>query len=217
MTWRASTIPAAILLMLQSFPLRADFVVAVNAEGMLDGAVVTATPLDPTIARPEPPAVVEMEQRNRQFDPFILPVPVNVPVAFPNRDDTAHHVYSFSPVGSFELPLYKGESPRTITFSRSGVVPLGCNIHDWMIGYIYVVDAPWYAQLSHGSARFNDLPDGTYEVSIWHPAIDRLPVPHWQVTVSEEAQEQSLSLDYPFAEVTQPQPPRERFDERADY
>lgn len=220
MTWRVSTVLRCILsllALLQSSALHADFLVEVDSKGTLEGAVIMARKVDGSPEGPTPPTVVRMVQTNRQFDPFILPVPVGVPVEFPNRDDTAHHVYSFSPVGSFELPLYKGDAPRPVIFGQPGVVPLGCNIHDWMIGYLYVVDTPWYTQLSHNSARFENLPPGTWEISIWHPAIDHLPTPAWQVTVSGTGQTETLSLDFPFASVTQPDPPRERFDEREDY
>ncbi|MEZ5559759.1 MAG: methylamine utilization protein [Pseudomonadales bacterium] len=220
MTWRVSTclLPGmAALILCLSPALHAEFVLEVEANGELEGAVVTATPRDADIPRPPLPQEALMVQANRQFDPFILPVPIGVPVRFPNRDDTAHHVYSFSPIGAFELPLYKGESPRTITFSKPGVVPLGCNIHDWMIGYIYVVDTPFYTQITNNSARFASLPPATYDVSIWHPAIADLPVPSWQVAVSQADDRQTLHLGYPFAEVTQPKPPAERFDEQWDY
>ena len=196
---------------------RAEFVVEVDSNGVLEGAVVVARALSGvTAARPLPDELT-MVQINRQFDPFILPVPLNVPVKFPNRDNTAHHVYSFAPAGTFELPLYKGDSPRSITFTRTGVVPLGCNIHDWMIGYIYVVDSPYYTQLEGGAARFDVLPSGPYEISIWHPAIDGDQPPSWQIEVSQSASHQSLSLDFPFVAVIQPQAPAERFDEQWDY
>ena len=220
MTWRVSVILRwllALAALLSSGVLHAEFLVRVDSQGALEGAVVTARKLGGSTGGPAPPTAVQMLQANRQFDPFILPVPVGVPVEFPNRDDTAHHVYSFSPIGSFELPLYRGNASRPVIFDKPGVVPLGCNIHDWMIGYLYVVDTPWYAQLAHNSARFEDLPAGTWEIRIWHPAIDHLPTPAWQVTVSGAGQSETLSLDFPFATVTQPDAPRERFDERGDY
>ncbi|HEY5647430.1 MAG TPA: methylamine utilization protein [Pseudomonadales bacterium] len=220
MTWRfriKGGWALAVSALLLSGPLRADLVVEVDAEGTLEGAVVTARRVDGELDRSKVPADLVMVQANRQFDPFILPVPVGVPVHFPNRDSTAHHVYSFSPVGAFELPLYKGDNARPITFEKPGVVPLGCNIHDWMIGYLYVVDTPWYAQLDQNRASFSNLPPGTWTVSIWHPAIDHLPTPAWQIQVSGSGQLQTLSLDFPFATVTQPEPPQQRFDERGDY
>lgn len=48
---------------------------------------------------------LEMEQRAKQFQPFVLIVPVGGSVAFPNLDKYRHHVYSFSKGNKFELEL----------------------------------------------------------------------------------------------------------------
>ena len=218
MTWSAKG-PLALtaLLALLCNPVRADFTVAVDSRGVLEGAVVVARTLDTEAVTATIPDKLTMMQINRQFDPFILPVPMNAPVEFPNRDSTAHHVYSFSPVGTFELPLYKGDAPQPITFTKPGVVPLGCNIHDWMVAYVYVFETPWYTQLQDGSASFDDLPSGGYEISIWHPAIDGQATPTWKVSVSEGDTSQTFSVNFPFVAVTQPEPPIKRFDEQSDY
>ena len=55
-----------------------------------------------------------MVQKNMQFDPFVLIVPVGAEVAFPNRDNTRHHVYSFSPAKKFQLKLYGHEETRVV-------------------------------------------------------------------------------------------------------
>jgi len=224
MTWYArATVGHRLLLaallcaLIFSGRARAEFTVEVDSRGVLEGAVVVARALGGQQAERPMPEKLAMTQINRQFEPFILAVPLNVPVEFPNRDSTAHHVYSFSPAGSFELPLYKGETPAPITFTQTGVVPLGCNIHDWMIGYIYVVDSPFYTQLANSAARFDDLPGGDYEISIWHPALEGPAAPTWRISVDGSSDRQTLTLDYPFVAVTRPEPPSERFDEQRDY
>jgi hypothetical protein len=81
-----------------------------------------------------------------------------------------HHVYSFSPAKSFEIKLYSGKSPSEIVFDKPGVITLGCNIHDWMLGFILVVSTPHYAKTdASGNARLRDLPAGSYELHAWHP------------------------------------------------
>ena len=65
---------------------------------------------------------------------------------FPNNDTVSHQVYSFSAAKRFQLPLYKGEVHPPVTFDRPGLVVLGCNIHDVMVGYIYVTDAPYFGK-----------------------------------------------------------------------
>jgi hypothetical protein len=91
-------------------------------------------------------------------------------VRFPNRDDVRHHVYSFSPAKKFELPLYKGVPAEPVVFDRPGLVVLGCNIHDWMIGWVYVLDTPHFGTTGKdGAVRIAGLPAGEYELQVFHP------------------------------------------------
>jgi hypothetical protein len=79
-------------------------------------------------------------------------------------------VYSFSAAKRFELPLYSGVSAPSVVFDKPGVVILGCNIHDWMIGYVYVSESPYFAKTgSDGKAVIGDLPPRVYGVRVWHP------------------------------------------------
>ncbi|MBF0558642.1 MAG: methylamine utilization protein [Nitrospirae bacterium] len=111
-----------------------------------------------------------MDQVNKEFVPYVLPVQVGTAVRFPNKDNIRHHVYSISPAKRFELPLYKGTPSSPVVFDKPGAVVLGCNIHDWMAAYIYVVETPYFATTGKdGSAAIHDLPQGEYEVLVWHP------------------------------------------------
>lgn len=113
-----------------------------------------------------------MVQKNMRFDPFVLIVPVGAEVAFPNRDNTRHHVYSFSPAKKFQLKLYGNDETRVVTFDKAGVVAIGCNIHDNMTAFIRVVDTPWAAKTgADGSAVIKDAPDGAVTVAVWHPHL----------------------------------------------
>ena len=120
-----------------------------------------------------------IEQVDREFVPHVSIVQQGTSVTFPNRDPILHHVYSFSPAKPFEIKLYTGKSPTEIVFDKPGVVTLGCNIHDWMIGYIVVVPTPHFARTDEGGvARLRDLPAGSYEVRAWHPQQRAALVPH---------------------------------------
>jgi plastocyanin len=138
----------------------------------LPDAVVYAMPAaGPVEARPGKP--VEIQQIDREFVPYVTVIQTGTVAAFPNRDPILHHVYSFSPAKSFEIKLYTGRSPSTVTFDKPGVVTLGCNIHDWMIGYVYVSESPYFAKTgSDGTALIADLPPRVYAVRVWHPQLD---------------------------------------------
>lgn len=113
-----------------------------------------------------------MDQQNKEFIPYVLPVLLGTAVHFPNKDDIRHHVYSLSPAKKFELPLYKGRFASPVIFDKPGVVVLGCNIHDWMIAYIFVLKTPYFATTGeNGGAEIHNLPPGLYEVLVWHPQI----------------------------------------------
>jgi len=147
----------------------------VDREGHGVGAVaVTAMPMAAHVAATPKPAV--MDQRNLAFVPRVLVVAVGTSVEFPNNDSVSHQVYSFSPAKRFQLPLYKGESHSPVTFDRAGLVVLGCNIHDSMVGYIYVTDAPYFGTTEEGGVlRLKDLPSGDYQIVVWSPFIADAP------------------------------------------
>lgn len=135
-------------------------------------AVVSVSPRDDTIPQTAPPERVVMDQRDKEFVPYVLPVRVGTSVQFPNSDNIRHHVYSFSQAKIFELPLYKGTPAGPVTFDKPGAVVLGCNIHDWMIGYVYVLETPYFEKTaSNGEARLTGLPAGAVEVRVWHPRL----------------------------------------------
>ena len=136
--------------------------------------VVSLTP--PGSAPGPRPAPAVIDQQNKAFVPQILAVHVGTPVAFPNRDNIRHHVYSFSSAKRFELPLYIGTPAAPVVFDKPGVVVLGCNIHDWMVGYVYVLATPYFAKTAEdGKARVADVPPGTYEARVWHPRMKGEP------------------------------------------
>lgn len=133
-----------------------------------------------------PVAGLEMAQNHKQFVPQVLIVPVGSEVSFPNRDTVRHHVYSFSPAKKFELKLYAGTPAQPVRFEQSGVVVLGCNIHDQMVGWVLVLDTPYYAQTSaNGQVALSAVPAGHYRLRTWHARLPAgAPVPEQALEVS---------------------------------
>jgi hypothetical protein len=137
----------------------------------VEDAVVVAKPASGT-PTPAKPAEEIVDQIDKEFVPYVKPILVGSYVNFPNKDNIRHHVYSFSPAKRFELPLYSGKPAKPELFDKTGVVVLGCDIHDWMIGYIYVSESPYFAKTpADGRIAIKDLPAGAYSVRIWHPRM----------------------------------------------
>lgn len=116
-----------------------------------------------------------MDQVHKQFMPELLIVQKGQQVDFPNSDNIRHHVYSFSQAKPFQLKLYSGQPKAPITFDNQGVVVLGCNIHDSMVGYIYVAGSKHvYKTNKQGKVI---LPDNQFpiELSVWH-ALQTAPL-----------------------------------------
>jgi len=117
-----------------------------------------------------------VDQRDKQFVPYVTAVQVGTAVIFPNSDKIRHHVYSFSPAKKFELPLYSGVPAEPVVFDKIGFVTLGCNIHDWMIAYVAVLPTPYFqVTRQDGRAMLKDLPTGQYMMQVWHPALKGRP------------------------------------------
>jgi plastocyanin len=112
-----------------------------------------------------------MDQRQNMFVPGVLAIRVNTQVRFPNSDDVRHHVYSFSPAKKFELRLYHGMTAEPVLFDKPGTVVLGCNIHDSMVAYIYVVETEYFAVADAQGKISLAAPAGKYQVQIYHPQM----------------------------------------------
>ena len=164
--WVGASVPAGDAAVL-------DVLVADHKGRPVANMVVHATPVGGNVStrQAQPPKVV-IEQKGMRFIPFVSALRKGTVVSFPNNDRVAHHVYSFSPAKVFELPLYKGESPISVEFDQPGPVTLGCNIHDWMVAYVYVVETPFYGVTrGQGRLRLDGLPPGEYRVEVWHPGL----------------------------------------------
>lgn len=156
----------APLTLLAGVPSFSGVVTGSDGKGIADAVVFVQSPVLPAKG-PKPARVVD--QVEKTFLPGLLPIEVGTLVHFPNHDQIHHHVYSFSPAKTFELPLYKGEEAPAVLFDKTGVVKIGCNIHDWMSGIILVLPSAHFA-VTDADGRFllEDLPPATYVLAAWH-------------------------------------------------
>ncbi len=158
------------LLMLSSWTRAASLSVEVTdrAGKPVADAVVTVLGVGP---RPVPVARI-VDQKNLTFLPYVEVFHPGDTLVFRNSDGTRHHVYSFSPAKPFEMVVDANGRSAPMSLTRTGVVAVGCNIHDGMISYLYITDAP-YAARTDGTGRvsFDGLPAGPFEVRVWQPRL----------------------------------------------
>jgi plastocyanin len=166
----------------------ADLEVHVNRGNSTDPlpSVVYAIPVAGHFT-PHAGATAVVDQINKQFAAQVSVVETGTAVIFPNKDNIRHHVYSFSSAKPFELKLYSGKPSNPVVFDRPGIVTLGCNIHDQMLGYIVVVDTSWHAVADvRGVVVLKGLPAGDYLVHAWSPGVHQGEHPVQKVHVGGE-------------------------------
>ncbi|MFC4526187.1 methylamine utilization protein [Dyella halodurans] len=142
-------------------------------------AVLTVTRDDPATDSAKPPsdehaaaATRIIDQKNETFLPYVQVFRPGDSVVFRNSDTTRHHLYSFSPIKSFEFVLRPGESSPALTLDHAGIAAVGCNIHDHMITYLYVSDAESIAVSGpDGQVTLPHLTAGHYTLHLWHPQL----------------------------------------------
>src|SRR3954464_902084 len=124
-------------------------------------------------AKPLAPAPAVVDQLHQQFVPGVIAVRTGTAISFPNSDSVSHQVYSFSPAKRFELGLYRGVPRDPVVFDKPGIVVLGCNIHDNMIGYVYVTDAPYFGTTDETGHFRVAIAPGQYRVHVWSPRFSK--------------------------------------------
>jgi plastocyanin len=133
------------------------------------GTVVWLKRADGNTPRPSPLRNKVIDQSNKTFVPRVLPVTVGSKVDFRNKDEIFHNVFSLSRPNEFDAGLYKGGQSYQKTFNAAGPVQILCNIHSSMIGYVVVVDTPWYGQADDaGAFTIRGVPPGEYVLEAWH-------------------------------------------------
>jgi hypothetical protein len=133
----------------------------------------------------------------------VLAVPQGSTIDFKNEDEIFHNVFSLSPAARFDTGLHKGGADTPVKFDRAGVVELLCNIHASMLGYLVVVDTPWYAVADgNGAFQIRNVPPGEYEATVWHESASAQP--SRRITVADGAQ---LAFTVPGDKRANPFPP----------
>ena len=133
--------------------------------------VVYLEPLDGQILERSSKEVV-VGQLGKSFAPYISVSQVGSKVNFVNQDDITHHIYSAGSDNKFSFKIRAGKTNSSTLFEHASEVAMGCNIHDWMSGYLLLVNTPHFGKTDEaGQVSFNLAEHGKYKVVVWHPQM----------------------------------------------
>jgi plastocyanin len=113
-----------------------------------------------------------MDQKKMTFAPHVMVVLKGTTVEFLNSDPVGHNIFWPSVNRNKKLTHNLGTWPqgekKSFQFNDLGSVPLLCNVHPEMSGYIVVVPTPYFAVTDKdGAFEIKDVPDGHYSVKTW--------------------------------------------------
>jgi hypothetical protein len=118
----------------------------------------------------EPQVVID--QQGCRFVPHLVAMHEKQQALFKSSDPVAHNVrlQGFTNSVNFMLPA-NGEQPRPLSAERRPM-PMACDIHPWMQGYVMVFDHPFYAVTDEqGNFEIEGVPAGAQNVVIWHEKV----------------------------------------------
>jgi len=132
-------------------------------------------------------------QKNKNFDPHLLVIPVGSEVEFPNKDPFFHNVFSLFEGKRFDLGLYESGTTRSRRFDRPGISYLFCNIHSEMSAVIIALETPYYATSDRaGEITITNVPPGRYTLKVWKEGISAATLKSLSRTVVVSSENVSL-------------------------
>ena len=171
--------------------------VVINSNGTVRDVLIYVTGEAPgQYAAPTEPLV--FEQRGCLFVPHVGAVMVGQPVEVRNDDSILHNVRAQSKLGqSFNIaqPTQGMKMTKKLLKPEIGI-PLKCDVHFWMTGYLHVLAHPFFAVTGpDGVFTIKGLPAGTYTLEAWH---GKLGIKQMAVTVNgDESQSVEFTLTNP--------------------
>ncbi len=143
-----------------------------SASGGVKNVVVSLDGV--TRGKPFPGGAAELDQRGCWFHPHVLLVRAGQPFTLINSDGVLHN---FRTPGSATNPALNKAQPKfkrrlTIQLDHADIIPVNCDVHEWMHAVLVVMAHPYHA-LTDDSGAFTlaDVPPGRYRVTFWHEVL----------------------------------------------
>jgi len=163
--------------------------VVVNSNGTLQDVFVYVKQGLPDQEWPVSSEGVLLDQSGCRYHPHVLGIQSGQTLIIRNSDGILHNIHPM-PVNNRPFNLGQPvEMDSEKSFSTPEVmIPVECDVHDWMLGYIGVLSHPFFAVSgSDGSFSISGLPAGDYVVEAWHELYGTQTI---SVSVAEGGTEQ---------------------------
>jgi plastocyanin len=178
-----------------------------NGKGLRSAVVYLDAPSEPA---PEDLPVVGVDQTGWMFRPPVVAVSESQSVRFTNSDGANHSIRSRDETASNQINAFTLGAPYVHQFVRKAdpghPIVVTCDVHAWMIAWVYVFDHPYYAVTDAGGRfEITSVPAGSHRLHVRHPGgglerdldveiVGRRPVP---VEVMFDSADLRLSVPSP--------------------
>lgn len=110
-----------------------------------------------------------IDQKNCEYEPHILIVPVQAELDLTSSDEVLHNVHMYG-AATYNLAFPNKGQKITKKLRKPGVVESLCDAgHYWMSCYVHVVEHPYYTITDKdGKFKLENVPPGTYKLTAWH-------------------------------------------------
>jgi plastocyanin len=153
----------------------------ITAKGLRTSAWIVVSLEAPGLNVVAPQQPVEMDQKQMEFMPHVLPVVTGTTVRFLNSDSVTHNV--FSPEGKYNLGTWPTGESREYKFEKPGVYTQLCQVHPEMEGYVIVLSTPYFATTDKtGHFEIQGVAAGKYTLVAWS---EKLKSAKQEVTVED--------------------------------
>jgi len=154
-----------------SDPVKMENVVAGANGGLKNVVVYISEGLTGNEASAVPSENPTWDQKGCQYIPHVLALDVNQHFKVVNSDPTSHNIHPMPRLGGPNHEWNKsqptGAPPFDVSWTSEEVaIPVKCNIHPWMHGYMAVVKGPATTSDDNGSYTLN-VSLGSYTLTAW--------------------------------------------------
>jgi hypothetical protein len=118
-------------------------------------------------------ASVELDQENCEFIPHAIALLEGQKLVLKSSDPISHNIRfsAFTNAAFNQLLPPNGQFKLSLVAERRPI-PLACDIHPWMKGYLMVFDHPFFAVTGEdGSFEITGVPAGTQNLVVWQEMV----------------------------------------------